>query len=64
MANELQDIGGKANAMCPGQTATNVNGHTGHPPAVGAAEAVRLALLPAAGPTGMFYGHTGEELPW
>lgn len=63
-ANELAGTAIKVNAACPGYTATDFNGHSG-PRTVeqGAREPVRLALLPADGPTGTFSNEDGP-LPW
>ena len=51
-------------AVNPGFTATDMNGHQGTQTVKeGAAEAVRLALLPDDGPTGGFT-ETGANNPW
>ena len=64
LAYELRDTGIKVNSAAPGYTATDLNGFEGtDTPAQGAAEAIRLALLPAEGPTGMMSSSTGT-LPW
>ena len=54
----------KVNSADPGYTATDLNNHTG-PRTVeeGARAAVRLATLPAAGPTGQFFDENGP-VPW
>jgi NAD(P)-dependent dehydrogenase (short-subunit alcohol dehydrogenase family) len=64
LAAELKDHGIKVNAADPGYTATDLNGHSG-PQTIpeGAAEAIRLALLPDDGPTGGFFNSDGAE-PW
>jgi len=64
LAYELRDTPIKVNSVNPGYTATDMNNHTG-PQTVeeGAAEALRVALLPDDGPTAKFLA-TGEELPW
>jgi len=64
LAAELKEHGIKVNAANPGYTATDLNGHSG-PQTVpeGAAETVRLALLPDDGPTGSFSANEGAE-PW
>ena len=64
LAYELRDTAIKVNSAAPGYTATELNGFAGtDTPAQGAAEAVRLALLPADGPTGTMSSATGV-LPW
>ncbi len=64
LAHELQDTAIKVNSAAPGYTATDLNGFAGtDTPAQGAAEAIRLALLPADGPTGTTSSSTGP-LPW
>ena len=54
----------KVNSACPGYVATDLNNHQG-PRTVeqGAREAVRLATLPADGPTGKFFDENGP-VPW
>jgi NAD(P)-dependent dehydrogenase (short-subunit alcohol dehydrogenase family) len=57
----------KVNAFAPGLRATNLNtraAESGGDPAEAAAEAVRLALLPADGPTGGFFSWDGTVAPW
>lgn len=63
-ALELENTAIKVNAACPGYVATDLNGHSG-PRTVeqGAREPVRLATLPADGPTGTFSNEDGP-LPW
>jgi NAD(P)-dependent dehydrogenase (short-subunit alcohol dehydrogenase family) len=64
LAYELRGTTIKVNASNPGYTATDLNGHRGHQTvAQGAAETVRLALLPANGPTGGFFETSGPD-PW
>jgi NAD(P)-dependent dehydrogenase (short-subunit alcohol dehydrogenase family) len=64
LAFELRDTGIKVNSAAPGYTATDLNGFAGtDTPAQGAAEAIRLALLPAEGPTGTMSSSEGI-LPW
>jgi NAD(P)-dependent dehydrogenase (short-subunit alcohol dehydrogenase family) len=64
LAFELRDTAIKVNAADPGFTATDLNGHRGTQTIEeGAAEAVRLALLPASGLTGGFTA-TGATNPW
>lgn len=63
-ANALRDTSIKVNAANPGYCATDLNGHSGHLTAAqGAAVAVRLARLPADGPTGGFF-EDGGPVPW
>jgi NAD(P)-dependent dehydrogenase (short-subunit alcohol dehydrogenase family) len=63
-AKELQSAGIKVNSANPGFTATDMNQHRG-PRTVeqGAAEPVRLALLPDDGPTAGVFSDTGAD-PW
>jgi len=64
LAYQLRDTAIKVNAAAPGFTATDMNGHRGHQTIPeGAAEAIRLALLPDDGPTGTFSGSHGA-VPW
>jgi NAD(P)-dependent dehydrogenase (short-subunit alcohol dehydrogenase family) len=64
LAYELRGTAIKVNAANPGYTATDLNGHQGHQTvAQGAAETVRLALLPPGGPTGGFFETSGPD-PW
>ena len=54
----------KVNAACPGYVATDLNNHQGHRTVEqGAGEVVRLATLPADGPTGKFFNEDGP-VPW
>ncbi|MGZ5835574.1 MAG: SDR family oxidoreductase [Xanthobacteraceae bacterium] len=64
LAYELRDTAIKVNSADPGYTATDLNGHRG-PQTIpeGAAEAIRLALLPDDGPTGSYSDSKGI-VPW
>ncbi|WP_046243650.1 SDR family oxidoreductase [Hymenobacter terrenus] len=69
LAYELRDTPFKVNAVDPGYTATDFNGHSG-PGSVpdAAARVVKYALIDANGPTGKFFSeeHNPEtgEIPW
>lgn len=64
LAAQLKDSGIKVNAADPGYTATDLNGHRGtRTVEQGAIEAVRLATLPADGPTGGYFDEEGA-VPW
>jgi NAD(P)-dependent dehydrogenase (short-subunit alcohol dehydrogenase family) len=64
LAYELRDTPIKVNSADPGYTTTDLNGHRGFQTVEqGAAEAIRLAFLPADGPTGSFSATAGPE-PW
>ncbi|MFI9818308.1 SDR family oxidoreductase [Saccharothrix variisporea] len=63
-ANELRKEGVLVNLADPGYVDTDINDHNGHlTPAQGAAVVVRLATLPADGPTGGFFNADGP-VPW
>jgi NAD(P)-dependent dehydrogenase (short-subunit alcohol dehydrogenase family) len=64
LANELRDAGILVNAADPGNCATDMGGWDApRTPAQGAAVAVRLATLPADGPTGELHAESGR-LAW
>jgi NAD(P)-dependent dehydrogenase (short-subunit alcohol dehydrogenase family) len=64
LAYELRDTAIKVNSADPGFTATDLNGHRGlQTIPEGAAEAIRLALLPDDGPTGTYSDSKGI-IPW
>jgi NAD(P)-dependent dehydrogenase (short-subunit alcohol dehydrogenase family) len=64
LAWELRDTPIKVNSADPGYTATDLNGHRGTQTIPeGAAEAIRLALLPDDGPTGTYSDRNGI-VPW
>ena len=59
-AYDLRDTPIKVNSACPGFTATDLNGHRGYRTVEqGAIAPVRLATLPADGPTGQFFEEDG-----
>ena len=63
-AKELRGDGILVNLADPGHVATDLTGFTGgRTPAQGAAIAVRLATLPADGPTGGYFNDDGV-VPW
>jgi NAD(P)-dependent dehydrogenase (short-subunit alcohol dehydrogenase family) len=64
LAYDLRDTPIKVNAADPGYTATDFNSYRGTQTVeAGARTAVRLAMLPADGPTGGFFNADGP-LPW
>ncbi len=64
LAYELRDTSIKVNSVDPGYTATDLNRHQGTQTiAEGAAEIIRVALLPDDGPTGTF-SNTQGLVPW
>ena len=59
-AKELHGSAIKINSACPGYCATDLNDHQGYrTPAQGAIAPIRLATLPADGPSGMFFDEGG-----
>ena len=63
-AREMQDTAIKVNGAAPGHVATDFNGFRGtRTPEQGAAVAVRLATLPADGPTGAVF-EDDQQLQW
>jgi NAD(P)-dependent dehydrogenase (short-subunit alcohol dehydrogenase family) len=63
-ANELRDTPIKVNAADPGYVATDLNRHQGYRTVQqGATAPVRLATLPADGPTGSYFDEDGV-VPW
>jgi NAD(P)-dependent dehydrogenase (short-subunit alcohol dehydrogenase family) len=63
-AKELAGTNILINAVCPGFTATDLNGFRGvRTPQQGAAAAIRLATVQDDGPTGRFFDD-GGEVPW
>jgi len=64
LAWELRGTAIKVNSAAPGYTATDLNSHRGTQTIPqGAAEVVRLALLPDDGPTGAYSSRSGT-VPW
>ncbi len=66
-AQTLAEDGFKVNALAPGLRATDLTpgaAASGGDPAEAAQGAVRLALLPDAGPTGGFFTWDGTTVPW
>lgn len=60
LASELRDSPIKVNSACPGHVATDLNQHRGvRTVQQGATIIVRLATLPADGPTGGFFDDAG-----
>ena len=62
-AAELKDTPIKVNAVCPGSVETDLNPYGTRTVAQGAAVPVRLAMLPADGPTGGYFDENGV-VPW
>ena len=63
-ANELRETPIKVNAADPGYVATDLNDHRGYRTVQqGATAPVRLATLPADGPTGSYFDEDGV-VPW
>jgi NAD(P)-dependent dehydrogenase (short-subunit alcohol dehydrogenase family) len=63
-AKELWHTGIKVNAVTPGYCATDLNNHSGYRTSTqGAQIAVKMALLPQDGPTGVFVDDDGT-VPW
>jgi NAD(P)-dependent dehydrogenase (short-subunit alcohol dehydrogenase family) len=63
-ANELRGTAIKVNVADPGYCSTDMNMHSGpRSPQQGAVAAIRLATLPADGPTGAFFDDEGP-VPW
>ena len=59
-AKELRGTSIKVNSACPGYCATDLNGHAGpRTPEQGAIAPIRLATLPADGPSGKFFNEEG-----
>ncbi|MBD2769070.1 SDR family oxidoreductase [Hymenobacter sp. BT664] len=69
LAYELRDSNFKVNAVCPGYTKTDFNGHRG-PGSVETAgmRIIKYALIDQSGPTGKFFSEENNpetgEVPW
>lgn len=69
LAYELKNTAFKVNAVCPGYTKTDFNGHRGHGTVEEAGKRiVKYALIDSAGPTGKFFSEENNprtgEIPW
>jgi len=69
LAYELKGTSFKVNAVCPGYTKTDFNGHRGHGTVEDAGKRiVKYALLDKDGPTGKFFSEENNpmtgEVPW
>lgn len=69
LAYELQDTAFKINAVCPGYTKTDFNGHRGPGSVEDAGKRiVKYALIDKDGPTGKFFSEENNpesgEIPW
>lgn len=69
LAYELKDSNFKVNAVCPGYTKTDFNGHRGHGSVEDAGKRiVKYALIDNDGPTGKFFSEENNpetgEIPW
>jgi NAD(P)-dependent dehydrogenase (short-subunit alcohol dehydrogenase family) len=69
LAYELKDSNFKINAVCPGYTKTDFNGHRGHGTVEDAGKRImKYALIDKEGPTGKFFSEENNpetgEIPW
>lgn len=69
LAYELKDTSFKVNAVCPGYTKTDFNGHRGTGTLEGAGKRIiKYALIDKDGPTGKFFSEENNpetgEIPW
>lgn len=69
LAYELRDSGFKINAVCPGYTKTDFNGHRGPGSVEDAGKRIiKYALIDKDGPTGKFFSEENNvdtgEIPW
>jgi NAD(P)-dependent dehydrogenase (short-subunit alcohol dehydrogenase family) len=69
LAYELKGTSFKVNAVCPGYTKTDFNGHRGHGTVNDAGKRiVKYALIDKDGPTGKFFSEENNpktgEIPW
>lgn len=61
----LEKKGIKVNSVCPGFTATDINDHKGtRTVQEGADSVLKIVLIEKDGPTGQYYNHEGDVLPW
>lgn len=69
LAYELKNTNFKVNAICPGYTKTDFNGHRGHGTVEDAGKRIiKYALVDNDGPTGKFFSEENNpatgEIPW
>jgi NAD(P)-dependent dehydrogenase (short-subunit alcohol dehydrogenase family) len=69
LAYELKNTNFKVNAICPGYTKTDFNGHRGHGTVEDAGKRIiKYALIDNDGPTGKFFSEENNpatgEIPW
>ncbi len=69
LAYDLKDTNFKINAVCPGYTKTDFNGHRGHGSLEDAGKRIlKYALIDNNGPTGKFFSEENNpdtgEIPW
>jgi NAD(P)-dependent dehydrogenase (short-subunit alcohol dehydrogenase family) len=69
LAYELRDSGFKINAVCPGYTKTDFNGHRGPGSVEDAGKRIiKYALIDKDGPSGKFFSEENNvetgEIPW
>lgn len=69
LAYELKNTNFKVNAICPGYTKTDFNGHRGHGTVEDAGKRIiKYALIDKNGPTGKFFSEENNpetgEIPW
>lgn len=69
LAYEMKNTNFKVNAICPGYTKTDFNGHRGHGTVEDAGKRIiKYALIDKDGPTGKFFSEENNpatgEIPW
>jgi NAD(P)-dependent dehydrogenase (short-subunit alcohol dehydrogenase family) len=68
LAYELRDTPFKINAVCPGYTKTDFNGHNGGEVEQAGERIIKYALIDQSGPTGKFFSEESNpetgEIPW